>query len=154
MKIRSKATALIAASGALAIAVPAAAHTTPSHPSGTGSGAAHTHRCAPHKVAYIVSGTIIDGSTLVQASDGTWSGTLTYTVTHHNRWAKGDSGSATLSSTKVSFRAGATDFSAGNRVKLIGKVEYVRVKGHNSCTNPGAQGAPTFRKAIVLPPAS
>jgi hypothetical protein len=101
-----------------------------SHPTGNSNAATHTHRCAPRKVAYIVSGAITDGTGMTQDSaGGTWSGSLVYTVTHHNRWARGDSGTATLRNVNVLFTGGTSDFSAGNRVKLIGKVEYVRVKG-------------------------
>lgn len=155
MKINSKLTALLVASGALAVAVPAAAHNGPSsHPSGKSS--AHTHRCAPHRVAYIVSGVITDVTSGVtqDPTGGTWSGTVNYTVKHHNHWAKNDPGTANLSAVKVTFQNGATDFTAPNTVKLIGKIEWVRTKGHNTCPSPGAQGAPTFRKAIVSAPTS
>lgn len=157
MKLKHRTGAVVVAASVLAIAVPAAAHPGPStHSGGTNQSSAHTHRCAPHKRAYIVSGTITDGSGMTQNSDGTWSGStpLTYTVTHHNRWAKDDSGSATLTNVKVKFDDGATDFSAGNQVKLIGKIEYVRAKGHNTCTNSGPQGDPAFRMLVVSPAAS
>jgi hypothetical protein len=155
MRIKPKATALAAAAGALAIAVPAAAHPgNTNHPSGKNNSEAHTHRCTPHKVAYIVSGSIT-ASTMTPNPDGTWSGTLTYTVTHHNHWAKSDPGNATLSDVKVTFDNGATDFSTLNQVKLIGKVEVVRSKGNNACSNPGAQaGSLTIRKVVVSLPAA
>ena len=155
MRLKFKATALVAAAGALAVAVPASAHPgNTNHPGGKTNSAAQTHRCAPHKVAYVASGTIT-ASTMTQNPDGTWSGMLTYTVTHHNQWAKSDPGSATLSNLKVTFDNGAADFSTGNQVKLIGKVQVVRSKGHNACSNPGVQaGTVTVRKVVVSPPAS
>lgn len=155
MRLKFKATALVAAAGALAIAVPAAAHPgNTNHPSGKNNSGTHTHRCAPRKVAYVVSGTIT-ASTMTQNADGTWSGALTYTVTQHNHWAKSDPGSATLSNVKATFDTGAADFSTGNQVKLIGKVQVVRSKGRNACSNPGVQaGSVTIRKVIVSPAAS
>lgn len=166
MRINLKAGALLAAATALAIAVPAAAHPNGSnhpsgsdHPTGTNhpTGNSHStgsHRCTAHNVAYVVSGTIT-ASTMTPNGDGTWSGTLTYTVTHHNHWAKSDPGSATLTNVKPTFDNAATDFSTGNQVTLIGKVQVVRSKGHNACNNPGVQaGSVTIRKVVVSPPAS
>ena len=155
MRLNLKATALVAAASALAIAVPAAAHPgNTNHPSGQNNSAAHTQRCAPHKVAYVVSGTIT-GATMIPNGDGTWSGPLTYTVTNHNHWAKSDPGSATLSNVNVTFDNGASDFSTGNQVTLIGKVQVVRSKGHNPCSNSGVQsGSVTIRQVVVSPPAS
>lgn len=157
MKLKHRTGAVVVAASVLAIAVPAVAHPGPStHSSGKSQSSTHTHRCAPHKRAYIVSGAITDGSGMTQNSDGTWSSStpLTYTVTHHNRWAKDDGGSAMLTNVKVVFDGGATDFSTGNHVKLIGKVEYVRSRGHNACSNPGPQGDPAFRMLVVSPAAS
>ncbi len=166
MRINLTAGALLAATAALAIAVPAAAHPSGSnHPSGSDhpTGMNHptgnnhstgSHRCTAHNVAYVVSGTIT-ASTMTPNGDGTWSGTLTYTVTRHNHWAKSDPGSATLSNVKPTFDNAATDFSTGNQVTLIGKVQVVRSKGHNACNNPGVQaGSVTIRKVVVSPPAS
>jgi hypothetical protein len=161
MSIKVKRTALVAAVGALAMAVPAGAHPGPgSHPGGSANNPGHTtppaksHRCAPHNVAYVVSGTIT-ASTMAQNSDGTWSGTLTYTVTHHNHWAANDPGTATLTNVKVAFDNGATAFATGELVKLIGKLGVVRGgHGKHACTNSGPQGSPTFRMVVVSPAAS
>ena len=153
MRIKFKATALAAAAGALMIAVPAAAHPGPGDHPGNTNPPAQSHACAPHKVAYIVAG-VITSSSMAPNGDGTWSGTLTYTVTHHNHWAKNDSGSATLADVKVKFDGGTTTFAMGEKVTLIGKLEVVRSHPKNACSNPGPQGSPTFRMVVVHPSAA
>src|SRR5690349_10624828 len=87
--------AFVAAASVLAIAVPAAAHpgkaSRPerSNHSGGSNPASQSHRCMPHNVAYVESGTL-DGataSTLAPNPDGTWSGALVVDVTRANHWA-------------------------------------------------------------------
>lgn len=158
MTIKPKTATLLAAAGALAIAVPAAAHSGPSsHTTGKSQSSAHTKRCAPHKRAYIVSGVITDGTGMNLVSGDTWSGSLTYTVTHTNHYARRDQGTATFTNpVKVQFDGGTTDFTTtpNEQVKLIGKIEWVRTTGHNKCDNAGPQGNPSFRMLVVSPPAS
>jgi len=156
MRIRFKAVTLVAAAGALAIAVPAAAHPNGSnHPNGSdhpNGNAQNSHRCAPHNVAYIVAGTVADGTSMTQDSGATtWSGTLVVTVAHTNHWAKGTSGTFTLSGVKVKFAGGATTFTTGERVKVIGKLPVVRSHGKNSCQNAGPGSTPTIRMVVVHP---
>lgn len=146
MRIKFRAAGIVAAATALAIAVPAAAHPGKAdHPSNTNP-PSQSHRCAPHNVAYVVSGVVTDSS-MAQNDDGTWSGTLTYTVKHHNHAAKGDPGSATFTNAKlkVKFDDGTTAFAPGERVRLIGKLATVR-KG---CDVSGS--SPVFRMVVVHP---
>jgi hypothetical protein len=153
MRIKLKTIALIAAAGALALTVPAAAHPNGSdHPHGPGHPPATSHRCAPHNVAFIVYGTVAAGTSMTQdANATTWSGTLVVDVKRTNHWAKGTSGTYTITSAKVRFDGGTTGFSTGERVKLIGKLAVVRGKGKTSCPNAGASATPTIRRIVVHP---
>jgi hypothetical protein len=161
MTNKFRAAALVAAAGALAVAVPAAAHPGSSnHPNGTDNpGTNHaqskSHRCAPHNVAFIVSGAVADGTSMTQDTGATtWSGTLVVTVAHTNHWAKGTSGNYTVSNVKVKFDGGTSTFSTGEKVQVIGKLAVVRSHGKNSCTNPGAASTPTIKMIVVHPAAS
>jgi len=152
MRNKFKAAALLAAVGALAIAVPAAAHPgNTNHPSGT-------HSCKTHNVAYIVGGTVTDVSGLTVNSD-TPTGTLVITVTHANKWAKKDGASNgasetyTVTGAKVKFPPGTGSFANGDRVQLIGKFPMVRSHGQNACTAPTSP-VPTFRAVVDHPAAS
>ncbi len=158
MRFNVKVGTLVAAAGALAIAVPAVAHPGPNTHANTHSSAAtHTsksHKCAPHNVAYIVSGTVSStpASTLAANSDGTWSGATAINVTQTNHWARAAKGTTqtytfTNSKLAVDMASGATSFSAGERVKMIGKIAVVSKK----CTAPTAAAQPVFRSAVVSP---
>src|SRR2546430_830136 len=48
-----------------------------------------SHKCAPHKVAFIVSGTLAEdpNGTLTENTDGTYTGTLKLNVLHKNHHA-------------------------------------------------------------------
>jgi hypothetical protein len=149
--------AAVAAAGALAFAVPAAAHPGPAEHAGHGDhGAGHSHKC-DHRVGYVEGGTVdaTTASTLVQNSDGTWSGTLVIDVTRANHWARADKGKTvtytfTSADLKVKFDGGATGFTAGERVQLVGKI----VGGGHGCTAPSTPAAPTFRMIVVHPASS
>jgi hypothetical protein len=107
-------------------------------------------------VAFIVSGTVADTTSMTQDTGATtWSGTLDVTVAHTNHWAKGTSGSYTpVSNVKVKFDGGTSTFSTGEKVQVIGKLGVVRSNGKNSCTNPGAASTPTIKMIVVHPAAS
>lgn len=162
MRIKFKAITLVSAAGALAIAVPAAAHPNRSnHPSGSNHPSsanppAQSRRCRPHMVGFVVYGTVADGTAMTQDTNAkTWSGTLVVTVKRTNHWAKGTTGNYTITSARVRFAGGATGFSTGERVKVIGKLPVVRSKGKTSCANPGPGTTPTIRMIVVHPaPAS
>ncbi|MHB1835381.1 MAG: hypothetical protein ACYCXW_10475 [Solirubrobacteraceae bacterium] len=157
----------MAAAGALIMAVPAAAHPGPSnghgHPNGHGNHngggqPAQSHKCRPHDVAYIESGTVdaATPSTLARNSDGTWSGTLVVDVKSADHAAKTDRQKASVTYTltdaklRVRFDKGTSasaGFTAGERVKLIGKLATV---GKN-CTALRPAPTPVFRMLIVHP---
>jgi hypothetical protein len=156
-------TAVVAAASALAVAVPAAARTNPNHPHGTNGSnrSAGSHRCVAHKAAYVVAGKIDSSQATEPAitlTNGTASsGTLQVDVTHTNRWARNDkTATAPVSyqlglKTTVKFDGGAAGFSAGERVRLIGKALVITNK---HCSGAGSAGSPTFRMVVVHPAAS
>lgn len=160
MKLNIKAGTVIAAVGALVMAVPAAAHPGPSDHSNGGShanGASHpskSHKCMPHNVAYVEGGTIdaATPSTLTANADGTWSGTLVVDVTTANHAARADRHQTvtytfTDAKLRVRFDGGTTAFTAGERVKLIGKEATVAKK----CTALSPAATPVFRRLVVHP---
>lgn len=145
---------LVAATSALAIAVPAAAHPGPSGHPGKESHSSQSHKCAPHNVAYVESGTVdsATASTLAANPDGTWSGTLVVDVKHANRWAKADKGTTvtytfTNAKLRLHFDGGASGFTAGERIRLIGKLAAVGKK----CTALSPAATPLFRAVVVHP---
>ena len=175
MKTNIKAGALIAAASALAIAVPAAAHPGPSSHASSGShgsGTSHpssssrpghnghpsqSHKCRAHNRAYVEGGTVNAATTLTQAGsgDGTWSGNLVVDVTMANHAARADKQQTvtytfTDAKLKVRFKHGASGFTAGERIKLIGKQAAVAKK----CTALSADPAPVFRMLVVQPAAA
>jgi len=149
---------MLAVAGALAVAVPAAAHPTSSdHPSGSSHSSGKSHKCKPHNVAYTESGVVdaATASTLTQNSDGTWSGTLVVDVTRTNHAAKADKGqtvsySFDAAKLRVRFDGGTTGFTAGERVRLIGKLATVAKK----CTALSPAATPVFRMVVVHPAAT
>jgi hypothetical protein len=159
LRINVRTAAVVAAATALAVAVPAAAHPGGSNPKGS-SNSSGSHGCKPHKVAYIVHGTIDPSQGPITVTNGTVaSGTLEVNVTWTNRWAKGDRpGNATQPvayqlgpKTTVKFDGGTTDFTSGESVTLIGKAPLVKNK---HCTGAGTVGTPTIRMIVVHPGAS
>jgi hypothetical protein len=155
MQVNFKAGALVAAAGVIAIAVPAAAHPGPGNHPGHGGKTDHpskSHKCTPHNVGYVESGTIDAStpSTLAQNPDGTWSGTLVIDVTRTNHWAKADR-ETTVTETftdaklRVRFDGTTSGFTGLERVHLIGKLAVVAKK----CTATGAAASPVFRMIVV-----
>jgi hypothetical protein len=165
LKLKSTTGAIIAAASAIGIAVPAAAHPgNPNRPEATGRssqshGAAHaqaglSHRCRAHNVAYVETGTIdaASASTLASNPDGTWSGTLVVDVTKGNHHARADTGQTVTYTVnnarlRVRFGGGASGFSAGERIKLIGKLAVVAKK----CTATGPAASPVLEMGVVRP---
>lgn len=143
---------LVATVGAFAVTVPAVAHPGPAHQP---DNASHpSHKCAPHKVGYIESGTVdsATASTLAANPDGTWSGTLVVNVKHANHWAKADKSTTvtyTFTNAKlhVHFDGGTTGFASGEHVQLIGKLATVSKK----CSALTPAAAPDFRTVVVHP---
>jgi hypothetical protein len=162
MRINVKGGTVIAAVSALAITVPAAAHPGgSSHPNKSnhpgGNHSSQSRHCKPHNVAYVESGTVnsATASTLAANGDGSWTGTLVVDVTSTNRAAKADKGttvtySFTNAKLRVRFRSATTGFTAGERVKLIGKLAEVSKK----CATSTPTAMPVFRMAVVHPAAT
>ena len=154
MKTNIKAGTLIAAASGLAIAVPAAAHPGPSSHPGSGSHPSQSHKCQAHHRAYVEGGTVdaTTPSTLADNGDGTWSGILVVDVTMANHAARADKQQTvtytfTNAELKVRFKNGASGFTSGERVKLIGKQAAVAKK----CTALSPAPAPMFRMLVVEP---
>ena len=160
MKLIGRLVALVAV-GVLTVAVPALAakppHPThpahPAHPSKPGAPSTSTapstsHKCAPHNVAYVASGTIVTwGAT--QNADGTWSGTISVQVkhaNHHAASAKGTAATFTLTNSKVHMSHGVTNPPAtGSRVQVMGKITTLAKK----CSQTGFTPTITIKRATV-----
>ena len=154
--------ALVAAAGVFAVAVPAAAKSPhPAHPTHAAHAThpaqpthpahptqpATSHKCAPHNEAYIASGTLASWSATKNAN-GTYTGTVTVHVTranHHASSATGGDVTDTLANTKVSFGAAANPPTAGDRVKVIGRISELGKK----CSQTGFTATVTVRKLVV-----
>ena len=126
-------------------------------PSGTHPGS--SHKCKPHGVAFVVSGTL-EKQTLTKNEDGTYSGELALkTVTHTNHHAKGAKGPFTLTNVHVTFgladtnadgSVGLDDLKEGDGVKLIGKLTTLAKK----CDHTGFTATITIRRVIFTAPTS
>jgi hypothetical protein len=129
-----KRVALLAAVGAIVIAIPAAAKPTPgSHP-------AKSHKCTPHKVAFVASGTLGTWSLTKDSNGKTYSGTITVSIAkanHHAKDYKGIATTFTVAGAHVKLGKGVTDPPAvGSKVKLIGKVTMLAKKCDASSFTP------------------
>ena len=114
--------------------------THPTHPS-------TSHRCLPHNEGYVASGTLVSWSA-TSTGTGTFSGTVTVHVTkanHHALAANGSDVTYTLSNTKVTFGEGANPPTAGDAVKVIGRISVVGKK----CSQTGFKAAVTARMLLV-----
>jgi hypothetical protein len=144
--------ALLAAS----LVAPAQA-SKPPHP-------AKSHKCQPHKVAYVARGTLVSqsltqtaGGSTAKRSDDRYSGDLTVDVTKTNRHAKKGTQSYTLADARVKFhvpdrtgdgKRNQDDLLAGDRVKLIGKITALSKK----CDQTGFTPTVTIRKVEFKAP--
>jgi hypothetical protein len=136
----------------------------PSHPTPNNTNT-HSKRCAPIKRGFTVSGDTVTASP-TKNTDGSYSGTLTFTARHANRAAKksgvvtlGSPVSLTLANAKVTFEGGITDFTGiqpTDKVKAIGKISYTKKGGKkNACTNPGYDtSSVAIRKVVVIRPSA
>lgn len=127
----------------------------PNHPSHPGK----SHKCTPRHVAYVASGTLVS-QTLSKNTDGTYSGTVTVSVTHTNRHAAGDKGMTktyTLTDGRVKLAVadvngdgsvGLDDLQAGDRVKLIGNITALAKK----CDQTGFTAQTTIAKIVFHNP--
>jgi hypothetical protein len=125
----------------------------PSHPG-------KSHRCKPHKVGYVASGTLVS-QTLSKNADGTYNGEVTVKVTHTNHHASGDLGTTKtykvenvhvtfgLADTNKDGSVGLDDLKEGDRVKLIGKITALAKK----CDKSEFTATTTIRKLVFHAPA-
>jgi len=138
-----------------------------------GRGAARSHRCVAHGVAYVAAGTLVSQTLALDgaaASDAggrgrgahpTYSGDVTIAVTRTNHWARGDKGTTKtytlaharvllgLADTNNDGSVGLDDLAAGDRVQVIGKVTVLR----RGCDQTGFTPKLTIQKLLVHAPA-
>ena len=139
--------ALLAAAGAMAIAIPATAKPTPgTHPSHPTT----SHKCTPHKIAFVASGDFVSWALTKDANGKTYSGTITVTVKHANHAAggyKGISGTTfTVSGAHLTLGHGVASTPAvGSKVKLIGKITALA----KHCDKTGFTATATIRKIVI-----
>src|SRR5262245_24057439 len=119
----------------------------------------NSHKCRPHKVGYVASGTLVL-TTLKKNADGTYSGEVTVNVKHANHHAAADKGNNTsykVENVRVTFglpdansdgSVGLDDLKAGDRVKLIGKITTLAKK----CPKGGFTPTKTIRKVVFHKP--
>jgi hypothetical protein len=111
---------------------------------GKSGDSAGSHKCKPHKVGYVASGTLLSQK-LTKNADGSYSGEVTVEVKHTNHHAKTDKGTKAyknlekvdvtfgLADTNSDGSTGLDDLKAGDRVKLLGQIT---VLGKN-CSQTG-----------------
>jgi hypothetical protein len=111
-------------------------------------------RCAPQKVAYVASGTLVSQA-LTKNADGSYDGTLTADVkraNHHGRSHKSTTQTYTLDDANVKFggipdrdangTVDAADLRAGDRVKVMGRVTRLKKR----CDTTGFTPTVTIKK--------
>jgi hypothetical protein len=122
-----------------------------------------SHKCKPHEVAYVATGTLEPGWKLMKNSDGSYKGMLTVKVTHTNHHAAGDKGKTkTYTETEVenvhvTFVIADTDkdgvvesddLIVGDRVKLIGEITTLAKK----CNHTGFEPKITVNQIVFHEP--
>jgi hypothetical protein len=130
------------------------------NPSGKPSHPGKSHKCKPHKVGYVASGTLVS-QTLSKNADGTYNGEVTVKVTHANHHASGALGTTKtykvedvhvtfgLADTNKDGSVGLDDLKEGDRVKLIGKITALAKK----CPAGEFMPTTTIRKIVFHAPA-
>ena len=129
------------------------------HGNHSSNGKKGSHKCTPHKVAYVASGTL-ESQSLTLNKDGTYNGTVTIKVTHTNHHAAGDKGTTKeykvekvrvtfgLADTNKDGSVGLDDLAKGDRVKVIGKIEALAKK----CSHTGFEPKTTLRHIVFHAP--
>jgi hypothetical protein len=127
--------------------------------SGDSSG---SHKCKPHKVGYVASGTLIGVPKLTENTDGTYTGEVEVEVKHTNHHAKKDNNTTKkykVENVRVTFGLADTDsdgvvgvdeLKAGDRVKLIGNITVLAKK----CSQTGFTATTTIRHLVFHAPAT
>jgi hypothetical protein len=142
---------------------PGSSHRSPEGTENTGGkgnkDSGNSHKCKPHKVAYVASGTLVNQS-LAKNADGTYSGVVNVEVKRTNHHAAGDQGKTIeykpenvrvtfgLADTNSDGSVGLDDLKAGDKVKLIGKITVLAKK----CSQSGFMATTTIRKIVFNAP--
>ena len=132
------------------------------HSSPTGGHPGKSHKCKPHGVAFVLTGTL-EKQTLVKNADGTYSGEVELSaITHANHHAKQVKApfKETVKNVRVVFSdltdinsdgsVGIDDAVKGDRAKLIGKITTLAKK----CDHTGFEAKITIRQVIFSAPSS
>jgi hypothetical protein len=117
-----------------------------------------SHKCKPHKVGYVASGTLVS-ETLTKNADGSYSGEVTVEVKRTNHHAKTDKGTKVyklenvhltfgLADTNSDGSVGLDDLKAGDRVTLLGHVTTLA----KNCSQTGFTAATTIRHLVFHAP--
>ena len=120
-----------------------------------------SHRCRPHGVGYVASGTLVS-QTLTQNTDGSYSGEVSIKVVssnHHAALEKGGTLTLKVEDVRVVFGLADTDgdgtvgldeVTEGDRVTLIGKITTLAKK----CSHKEFTPKLTVRQVVVNAPTS
>src|SRR5512143_1527869 len=130
--------ALLAGCVAALAAAPAWAHGNagnhPTAPHGQSGQHGKSHKCKPHKVAYVAVGTLVSQTLAQDAGATTYSGDVVVNVTrtnHNGRADKGQQVTYTLTKSRITLglvdqnndgSVGLDDLAAGDPVRVIGKI--------------------------------
>jgi hypothetical protein len=119
-----------------------------------------SHKCTPHNVGYVASGTLVM-QTLTLNTDGTYSGTtVEVEVKHTNHHAKKDNNTTKnyevvkvhvtfgLADTDSDGVVGLDELMKGDRVKLIGSITVLAKK----CSTTGFKATTTIRHLVFHAP--
>jgi hypothetical protein len=122
-----------------------------------------SHKCKPHRVGYVASGTL-ESSSLTPNSDGTFSGSVTVHVTHTNHHGANDKAKTPtetkvypvekvhltfgLADTNNDGSVGLDDLAKGDSVRLIGKITALAKK----CSHTGFTATTTIRHVVFNAP--
>lgn len=121
-----------------------------------------SHKCKPHKVAYVAVGTLVSQTLTQDAGAKTYSGTVVVNVTRTNHNGKADKGQQvtyTLTKARITFgladqnndgSVGLDDLAAGDPVRVIGKITALAKK----CDKSNFTATTTIRKAVFHAPAT
>jgi len=146
-------------------ALPAQAHSNHANdhataPHGQSGQHGKSHKCKPHKVAYVAVGTLVSQTLAQDAGASTYSGDVVVNVTRTNRHARADKGQQvtyTLTKARLTFgladtnndgSVGLDDLAAGDRVRVIGKITTLAKK----CDKSNFTATTTIRKVVFHGP--
>jgi hypothetical protein len=121
-----------------------------------------SHKCKPHKVAYVAVGTLVSQTLAQDAGASTYSGDVVVNVTrtnHNGRADKGQQVTYTLTNARVTFglqdtnndgSVGLDDLVANAQVRVIGKITTLAKK----CDKSNFTATTTIRKVVFHAPAA